>query len=313
MKRGRGLKLVIGAMILVAIVFVGARGYYEFVGGPEKFDEEFYSTPAPAEQFSYARYADVLSKHVDGNGMVNYAALSQNRSDLDAFVRQIGGIAPEQFDAWSDPAKLAFWINAYNALTLKAIVDNYPIEPGLVTGHAYPGSSIRQIPGVWTKIQFLAPGRKVTLDQIEHKIIRVQFDEPRIHMALVCAAVSCPPLRNEPYAAEAINTQLDDQVRKFLASPANLHVDTSAGEVRLSSIVSWFGNDFIARHKPETEGPRSETEGPRSETVSADRSDAESAVLNFIASYMAAGDAEYLRTGRYEVQYADYDWSLNEQ
>ncbi|KKK82028.1 hypothetical protein LCGC14_2807500 [marine sediment metagenome] len=299
MKRGRLFKLVIGALILIVLILAGAIAYYEFTGGWKKFDEEFYLAPAPAEPFSYARYARPLSQHVDGNGMVNYAALSQNRSDLDTFTREIAGLAREEFDGWSDEAKLAFWINAYNALTLKVIVDNYPIQPGLVTGHAYPDNSIRQIPGVWTKIQFLVLGRRMTLDHMEHKIIRIQFDEPRIHMALVCAAVSCPPLRNEPYAAQTLNEQLDDQARRFLTSPANFHVDSSAGEVQLSSILSWFGKDFVGRHKPES--------------GFADRSEAESAVLNFIGSYMAAGDAAYLRTGQYTLEYVDYNWSLNEQ
>ena len=127
-----------------------------------------------------------------------------------------------------------------------------------MVGLAYPKSSIQQIPGRWDKVQWLVMGQKLTLDRIEHAILRGgdpalvatygPFHEPRIHLALVCAAMGCPPLRNEPYAGERLDAQLDDQVRRFLRNPQKFRIDRGNGRVYLSSIFKWFGGDFIKKY-----------------------------------------------------------------
>ena len=307
----RGVKISLGA-ILALLVLAGAGAYVahrEFVGA-ETFDKGFYAAGANHNsEFSYDSYAAVLRKHVDDKGMVSYAALKADPAELERFVRAMAALEPKTYEGWGEQAKIASWINAYNALTLKAIIDHYPIKAGLLSGLAHPSNSIRQIPGVWDKIQFLVMGQKLTLNEIEHGILRGQnkdlvekygrFYEPRIHMALVCAAHSCPQLRNEPFVGENLNAQLDDQSKGFMTNPAKFRVDRDGGKVYLSSIFKWFGEDFVKGHKPEA--------------GFASGSGAEKAVLNFASVYLSTQDAEYLRTGKYKVEYLDYAWSLNEK
>lgn len=250
-------------------------------------------------EFSYAPYARVLSEHVDEAGGVDYAALKGSPGELDAFVAGLRSLDPSRYESWSQDAKIAFWINAYNALTLEAIVRNYPIEASLLRSFVYPKNSIRQIPGVWDELSFEVIGREVTLDEIEHAILRERFDEPRIHMALVCAARGCPPLRREPYAGERLDRQLEDQTLRFLSDPKKFRIDRADGEVHLSSIFDWFGEDFVSRHG--TQAGFEGFDGP------------ERAVLSFVASHLDGEDRRYLESADYSIDYLDYDWTLNEK
>ena len=125
--------------------------------------------------------------------MVNYQELQANRQKLDQFNQSLARVNPETYKSWSDQEKLAFLLNAYNSLTLQSIIDQNPLK-----------KSIRNIPGVWKRRKFKIAGMEKTLDNIEHDIIRKDFNEPRIHMALVCAAMSCPILRNEAYTSEKL-------------------------------------------------------------------------------------------------------------
>ena len=252
-----------------------------------------------SQPFDYSGFGAALHAHVDDEGMVNYRALKADRGTLDVFVDALGPLDPAVFDTWTDGEKIAFWINAYNGLTLKAIIDHYPIKPSFVASLRFPKNSIRQIPGVWDTLKFRVMGRDMTLDGIEHANLRRHFNEPRIHMALVCAAMGCPPLRNEPYASDRLDSQLDDQTRRFLSDPLKFRIDRESGRVYLSSIFKWFGDDFVR-----TYGIDDKFTGHKR----ADRS-----VLNFIGKYLDERDREYLSTGEYKIEYLDYDWSLNEQ
>ncbi len=295
--RSTGARAVATAAVLTLAAFAlgavawSARGTETPAAG-EQVEE---SAPGP-EATADVALARVLER-VDGDGLVDYAGLKADTGDLDAWVAAIAGLEPETFESWSEERQIAFWTNAYNGLTLKAIVDHYPIERRASMGAIMHPRGIRWIPGVWDKLTFTVVGRQLTLNAIEHEILRVEYDEPRIHAALVCAAISCPPLRSEPFIAERLDDQLDDQTRRFLDQ--SLRIDRDAGRVSLSKILDWYGSDFELSFEPE-EG----FEG---------HSDAERAVLNFIAGYLDEADAEYLRSGDYEVEYSSYDWSLNEQ
>jgi hypothetical protein len=250
--------------------------------------------------FSYEDYAEALSEYVDGEGMVNYEALKKNRGGLDNFVTSLGEVSDKEYNSWSEHERIAFLINAYNAITLKVIVDHYPIKKGgLLASLRFPASSIRQIDGVWDEIRHPVVGRKVTLDEIEHKNLRANFSEPRIHFALVCAAMGCPPLRDEPYTGDALDEQLDDQARTFLHNREKFRVDRSGGTVYLSPIFKWFKEDWEKVYAPEG-GFRGFDKYER-------------AVLNFISAYLDKRDKGYLISGDYSLSYLDYDWSLNEQ
>ena len=242
---------------------------------------------AADRSFDYQDYARVLQTYVDDRGLVNYAGLQANREGLDRFNRSLGEVSADTYASWSDREKIAFLSNAYNAFTLQSIIDREPLV-----------DSIRDIRGVWNRRKFNLAGEEKTLDNIEHDILRKDFNEPRIHVALVCAAISCPPLRNEPYLPEKLDAQLNDQTAKFANSGLGFKLDRQDNKVYLSSIFKWYGKDFI-----ETYSTDEEFNGNKQQR----------AVLNYFSSQLAPQDVQFLRENNYKVEYLDYDWSLNKQ
>lgn len=250
--------------------------------------------------FDHGPLDAILQERVAG-GRVDYAGLKENRAPLDRYVASLGRLRPEEYEGWSEPERIAFWINAYNAITLKIILDHHPItRKSFPVGLPFPVNSIRQIPGQWDRITHPVMGEPMTLNQIEHEILRQRFREPRIHMALVCAARGCPPLRTEAYAAARLDEQLDDQTRTYLANPeAGLKVDRRKKEVALSSIFNWFGKDFVDRYSPAR--------------GFGEHSDSRRAVLAFVSRYVPEEERAFLERGDYRLTFLDYDWELNER
>jgi len=244
-------------------------------------------------------YAYLLKTYVDDRGMVNYKGLKADRQMLDAYVRAMGRLDPAVFERWSKAEQIAFWINAYNANVLKTIIDHYPIKPSLFKLAVFPRHSIWHISGVWDDIKHPIMGRPMSLNAIEDERLRRDFNEPRLHVSIVCASISCPPLRNEPYSGKRLEAQLEDQARRFLANPQNFRIDRARRRVEISSIFKWFGKDFIT-----TYGTDERFNG---------QGDAVRAVLAFASRYLSLEDRRYLDTQSYSVHYSDYDWSLNEQ
>ncbi|MDX1566052.1 MAG: DUF547 domain-containing protein, partial [Phycisphaeraceae bacterium] len=244
-------------------------------------------------------YSKVLKAHVGPKGFVNYAGLKANRQPLDDYIASLGQLDPKRFQAWDQKKQIALLINAYNAMTLKAIIDHYPIESSFFANLKGYELGIRHISGVWDELTFPLMGRSVTLDQIEHKMLRARYNEPRIHMAINCASIGCPPLLDEPYTGKKLNEQFKSQTRRFLANPSKFRIDRQSAQVYLSPIFKWFGEDFVKSYLPE-EGYGSHGKELR-------------AVLNFIAGHLDDSDAAYLRKGDYELEWLDYDWGLNEQ
>ena len=243
-------------------------------------------------------YDQVLQEFVNQQGLVDYKRLKAHNQSLDNFLEKLKELRPKQYEKWDENSKIAFWVNSYNALTLKSIIENYPIRTTLFRSFRFPNNSIRQIPGIWDQLKFEVMGQEVTLDEIEHQIIRSTFDEPRIHMALVCAALGCPPLRNEPYTGKELASQLNDQARRFLRNTDKFLIDRSKGHVYLSKIFDWYGKDFVGHYKRTPGIPG--------------HGQTNSAVLNFIRGYLNSSDQEYLEQGEYKIKYLDYDWSLNQ-
>ncbi len=247
--------------------------------------------------FNHDHYAEVLNHYVDDHGRVDYRGLKGNRDSLDAYLSAMSRIGKSEYQSWSEADKIAFWLNAYNARTLQVVIDNYPIQAGFFGSLRFPSNSIRQISGVWDKLKSQFIGKDYTLDAIEHEILRKQFHEPRIHMALVCASVGCPFLRNEPYLGSRLDEQLEDQARKFLDASQNFHVED--GTVYLSSIFKWFGEDFSPKYTPAGGFDGYSQSGK--------------AVLNFISQHISEDQAAKLAQGGFDIEYLDYDWSLNEK
>lgn len=224
----------------------------------------------PAEEsnsfnHTHAAYDAILKASVT-NGFVDYKSLKAEPAALNGYLDSLGAVRESDFKKWTEPQQIAFLANLYNAATLKLIVDNYPVK------------SIKDI-GSFLKDPWDQPvlrlfGKTITLNNLEHDILRKEFKEPRLHMALVCAARGCPPLRSEAYVGERLNEQLDDQSRIYLASPAGLVIDMTKGEARISSIYKWYGEDFPS-------------------------------VSDFIEKYSSKS------LKGLKIRYLDYDWSLN--
>ena len=231
-------------------------------------------TPA----FSYASYAQALAAYVDDNGQVDYAGLKANRAGLDAFVDQLAALDPATVKTWNTGDRFALWMNAYNALTLKAVIDHYPVESIKDIGSV--------IKSVWDKLEFNVMGRTLTLNNIEHDVLRKEFGDARLHMAINCASIGCPPLGNEPLMADRLDEQFNALTRQFLADPTKFKIDRKKSVVHLSSIFKWFGGDFDKE---------------------------EGGVINFVAKHLDEADRAYLMKGNFKTKYLDYDWNLNEQ
>ncbi|MFH2138013.1 MAG: DUF547 domain-containing protein [Candidatus Omnitrophota bacterium] len=217
--------------------------------------------------FDHSLYAQTLRISVV-EGLVNYTGLKMNSLNLDRYLTLVGAMNPRALDIMTRNEKTAFYINVYNARTLQVILEHYPV------------SSIKEIPGVWNKIKFKIAGKQITLDEIEHGILRAESKDPRIHFALVCAAKGCPGLRNTPFTEKNFPAQLNDAGRKFLNDKTKNRLDKENNILYLSSIFKWFKEDF-------------------------------GNVKNFIEKYMSKNDIEFIEKNRPKIRY-QYDWSLNE-
>jgi len=224
--------------------------------------------------------SSVLTTHVQKDG-VSYTALAADRAPLSAYLDSLAAV--EMSDA-KKPAQMAFWLNAYNAMTLDVMAAEWPVQ------------SIQQLDAgeVWkTRTRQLA-GKKRTLDAIEHALLRPMGD-PRIHAALVCAAKSCPPLKPTAYTAVDLDAQLDAAARAWVATTA-VTFKPENKQIVLSRIFEWFGEDFTAGFStydiPNVDGPQE-------------------AALNFVATYANPKEQAWIRSGDYALDWADYDWSVN--
>jgi hypothetical protein len=249
--------------------------------------------------FDYGEYAAVLDTYVNTRGMVDYRALKRSPGHLNSFLRQVARLDRSTYRQWPRDSKVAFLVNAYNAITLKIIIDHYPIEAGWFGSMRYPENSIRQISGVFDGIEHTVMGRDMTLDEIEHETLREDFNEPRIHLALVCAAMSCPRLLNEPYIGPRLDEQFRNQAEDFVRWNDNVRISRAEDTVYISSIFDWFGQDFI-----KTYGTEQRFSGHSAKIR---------AVLNYLEEFVGERDRRYLRSASYDVEYIDYDWTLNEQ
>ncbi len=269
--------------LILTISVVGCSGSESPVN-----PNDFAIAEGDVPEFGYDAYNRLLIEHVDVSGQVDYAALAANRRPLDGFIASMGQLDPAVLASWPAEEQIALWINAYNAITLQFILNHYPIQKGgIISGAIYPANSIRQIPGIWDTMTSPVAGSPVTLD------------EPRIHVAIVCASVGCPPLRNEAFVADRLNEQLDDQARRFLADPSKFNINRERKVVTLSPILDWFGKDFAKKYGT------GDGIGNHDPIVAA--------TLRFVSNYVADADAVFLESESFSVKFADYDWSLNEQ
>ncbi len=196
-----------------------------------------YAVAAAGPVVDHSSYDRLLKKYVTDKGLVNYKGFKADEKEFNQYLALLSKNPPAA--NWSKDEQMAYWINAYNAYTIRLILNYYPVK-----SIKYIGSSI-QIPFVttpWAAKFFSIGGEKMSLDNIEHGTLRKKYDDPRIHFALVCAALTCPRLRNEAYTAARLDDQLDDQGRDFLNNPAKNSI--SSGKAQLSKYFDWYKGDW---------------------------------------------------------------------
>lgn len=224
------------------------------------------------QTFEHAEWAKLLAAHVAADGKVNYSGFSREQVLLNSYLTRLAGA---QVNTLTKYDQLALYINAYNAFTVRLVIDHPNIQ------------SIKDIPEYerWKGRTWQIGTEQVTLDALENQIIRPRFKEPRIHFALVCASIGCPPLRREPYTGARLNEQLDDQAKKFLATKTNFDWQAAQSILELSSIFDWYAGDFGGEDK----------------------------LVEFMRPYVAAQTYTEIATRRknVKVRFSEYDWRLN--
>ncbi|HEX4879067.1 MAG TPA: DUF547 domain-containing protein [Limnobacter sp.] len=250
------------------------------------------ATPWPALaalDHDYKAWNALLNKHVrwlpDGKqSEVDYTALARERAALGTVLSEWSAVTPTEFKAFSKAQQMAFLINAYNGFTLELVLSAYPKI-----------KSIKDIGGLfgspWKKEFFTLLGAKRHLDWIEHEQLRPLYKEPRVHVAVNCASVGCPALRNEAYTASRLDAQLEDGMRRFLSDPSRNRV--RGGELEVSPIFKWFADDFEQGHQ----GFYSVKD-----------------VFARWARFMSSDPAvvEKIASKSLPVAFTQYDWSLND-
>jgi hypothetical protein len=225
--------------------------------------------PISPSDFSYKGFDEVLRDHVK-DGAVDYPAVGMDQR-FQFHIRQLDRIDPTQLPTRRD--RLAFWINAYNAFAMKGIVDGY--SPKTVVGrYRY-----------FISRDYDVGGKPINLYDLERKLLIPDYQEPRVHFAIVCASQSCPKLRSEVYTADKLDEQLEESARAFINDPTKNQFDRNGKVAYLSMIFKWFDQDFIAQA---------------------------GSLLNYVKRYVADPTlAEDLEMRPYQVEFLEYDWNLN--
>lgn len=249
------------------------------------------SAAGAAQSFDHQHptWDTLLDKHVtwvnDGTAtLVDYAGFAEDRAALNQYLNRLSDVPEAQYQSWGSDQQLAFLINAYNAFTVKLILSEYPDL-----------DSIKDLGGLfsspWGKAFFELRGASRTLDELEHDMIRVEFSEPRIHMAVNCASIGCPALAEEAYVAPRLDSQLDAAVRAFLSDPSRNRYDPGSNTFAVSPIFDWYGDDWSkASGYPD-------------------------GVRGFFWQYRSAFESSPTapsQTRNAALRFLDYDWALND-
>ena len=221
-------------------------------------------------QADHQIWTELLRKHVSNNGHVDYKGFIKDSFELNKYLNYLSENGPLQ--TWSSKRTMAYWINAYNAYTIKLVIQNYPVKSIKEIGGKFPF-----VNSSWD-IKFITINHeKLDLNNIEHTKLRKHFSDPRIHMAIVCASRSCPILLNEAFSEDQLDAQLDLQCRKFLSD--SFRNDVGIDKLKISMIFKWYRSDF------------KEVGGVRA----------------FLKKYSPVAFSD-----KAKISYLEYDWNLNE-
>ena len=249
--------------------------------------------PAVALDHSHQAWDDLLKRHVryvaGGNAsQVSYAGFARDRAALKGVIEEYQKVTKAEFDGWGKPQQQAFLINFYNAATIEKILKRYPEIKSIRDYGSVFGNP-------WKDKFFTLFGQPAHLDQVEHEILRREgaYDEPRVHVAVVCASVGCPMLRSDAFTAERLEAQLEDGMRRFLSDRSRNRYNAESRKLEISRIFDWYGKDFDKGHK-----------GFRS-------------VKGTMARYAEQladkpEDRAAVKGEKAEIQFLEYDWTLND-
>jgi hypothetical protein len=243
---------------------------------------------------SHKAFDDLLKKHVvyaaSGNSSsVSYVGFLKDHAALKTYLDAASAVPEATYKSWSKPQQLAFLMNIYNAYTIELILTKYPNV-----------KSIRELGTTFTKpwgIKFFKLfARETTLDNIEHDMIRAEgvFNDPRIHVGVVCASIGCPMLRNEVFIGDKVDAQLDDGMKRFLSDRARNRYNAESKKLEISKIFDWYKKDFVKGYKGFS---------------------SLEATLGQYADQLAddpAARAE-IKAGKIAITHLDYDWNLNDK
>ncbi len=271
----KNMLIVVGMVLVVGLIMINNSAVAK---------EPLGRTWPAAQQISmsqvnHSTYDALLKKYVDGDGYVNYKtwhATPADRQALQQYLLHLSQASPTA--QVSRDEQLAFWINAYNAVTLEGILQVYPTDS--IRKHTAKIGGYN----IWDDLPLLVGGRPYSLNDIEHKVLR-KMGEPRIHFAIVCASVGCPRLLNEAYTSATLEAQLALNSTDFFSRQQNFMVDQS-GTMHLSSILDWFGEDFGANQAQK---------------------------FTYLQPYIPEQARQFVISPQAKVKYQEYSWSLNDQ
>jgi hypothetical protein len=254
-----------------------------------------FGATAALAQFDHAHkgWDELLKKHVkysaDGNASkVSYAGFARDRAALKAVLDGYSKVSKADFDKWPKAQQQAFLINAYNAFTVELILTKYPDLKSIRDLGSFVSKP-------WSKKFFTLFGQESYLDYIEHEVLRKEgvYDDPRVHVAVVCASIGCPMLRNEAFTAANLEASLEDGMKRFLSDRSRNRLNAQSKKLEVSKIFDWYGKDFEKGHK------------------------GYASVKDTMARYAdqladKPEDRALVRDKKADVTFLDYDWSLND-
>ena len=242
--------------------------------------------PPPDLEPMHRIYDELLDTYVR-DGTVFYHALKLDRAKLDRYVASLAAALPSTVAGWDQPRQIAFWINAYNAISLQIAVSHYPV------------SSMRQIPGAFDQIKHVVAGKNLSLDQIETTIL-AGYNDPRIFLVLGRGAMSSGRLRSEAYSGPHLDAQLVQSVEQFSKDPKYVRVDQLTGTLNVSPIFSWREKAFVDAYKDKA------MDMPG-------RTPVELAIVGVLQPYLLPAERDYLKKNSWKLAYLDFDWKLNDR
>ena len=254
------------------------------------------AAPAAQESLTEAPRRKAFDQILDSyvrDGLVYYRALKSDRGKLDGYLNMVGSAS---IDKLSREERLAFWLNAYNAVVLRTVIDHYPIQN---RSSDYPPRSIRQIPGAFERLPHHLAGRTVTLDQIEQTVLP-EFNDPRVYLALGRGALGGGRLRSEAFSPEQVDKQLTEVANECISRTECVQIDRDAGKVNATAIFSWREKEFVAAY------------ADKAPPTFSNRSPIERAVIAFVGPKLLTIEKEFLDKNTFQVAYKPFDWHLND-